>query len=94
MSRLFEIGGRAGLIEPLASRPVPPPASPVICTPFRLARHPLGIRGDLGVGGVVVDGRMRNVELRVVRGLKLVCEWLGDTVVRVVGCSIRLVFAG
>lgn len=75
-SRLFEMVGKAGLMEPLASRPLAVVVVAVEAgtTAFRPAKQPFAIRGDLGVGGVVVDGRIRKVELRVVRGLKLVCE--------------------
>lgn len=71
-----------GLTEPLASRAVAPP---------KVDRQPPFAMG-FGVGGVAVEGRIINEELKAVKGLKLPWEWLGETGVIDVGCKTVEIF--
>lgn len=78
---MSNVGGMPGLTEPLASRAVAPPRDkqPPLATGF-------------GVGGVAVDGRIIKDELKAVNGLKLPCEWFGETGVIDVGCKAFDIF--
>lgn len=66
---ISKVGGMPGLTEPLASRATAAAAAAVAAGDRQL---PLAM--GLGVGGVAVEGRIINEELRAVRGLKLPWE--------------------